>query len=135
MILKKIMVLFMMLLLLVSCVLAEASDNPPASPLDILQAYLSGDPNITVEQAQEAVSLLRSMFEQQPDSLSTLKAGASGEQTGKELTYVLNVRSNRFHQPDCVGVKEMAAKNRLDYFGTRDLLIATGFKPCGHCKP
>ena len=48
---------------------------------------------------------------------------------------MLNIRTNRFHLPGCTGIKEMTDKNRVDFVGPRDLLLATGFQPCQMCRP
>lgn len=49
--------------------------------------------------------------------------------------YVLNTGSKRFHLPDCSSVGDMKKENREDFTGSRDELIARGFKPCGRCHP
>ena len=49
--------------------------------------------------------------------------------------YVLNERSKKFHLPDCSGIVNMSPKNRRDFTGTREELIASGYTPCGTCKP
>ena len=36
---------------------------------------------------------------------------------------------------DIAGIKEMTEKNRVDFVGPRDLLLATGFQPCQMCRP
>ena len=55
--------------------------------------------------------------------------------TGVTRSYVLNKRSKKFHYPDCSGIRDMSPKNREDYTGTRDEVIAMGYSPCGICKP
>lgn len=49
--------------------------------------------------------------------------------------YILNVRSLRFHRPDCPAVLDMSEKNKRTFDGTRDEAIAKGYKPCGVCNP
>ncbi len=55
--------------------------------------------------------------------------------SGEQHEYVLNTGSRKFHSPDCSGATDMKAENRQDYTGSRELLIAQGFEPCGQCKP
>ena len=62
-------------------------------------------------------------------------SSGNGQAAEGEGTYVLNVNSHRFHRPDCSGVSDISQKNRRDYTGTRDALIAQGYAPCGSCKP
>ncbi len=118
-------------------VMAEPVESDWNRQLSILQAYLSGSGDITPEEAQEAVALLRSLFEEHPEVLDALRTAPAAEE-GEEappVSYILNIRSNRFHLPTCTGIKDMAEKNRVDFYGSRDLLLATGFKPCQICKP
>ncbi len=49
--------------------------------------------------------------------------------------YILNTNTHKFHYPDCRSVKQMKAKNRKEYTGTREELIAQGYDPCGNCHP
>lgn len=55
--------------------------------------------------------------------------------TGVTRSYVLNKRSKKFHHPECPGIKNMSPKNREEFTGTRNTLIAQGYSPCGICKP
>lgn len=50
-------------------------------------------------------------------------------------TYVLNTNTKKFHYPSCSSVGQMSAKNRQDYTGTRDEVIAMGYDPCKRCNP
>ncbi len=52
-----------------------------------------------------------------------------------ECDYILNIKSMRFHTPDCSGVESISKPNRKNYTGTRQDLINEGYKPCGTCKP
>ncbi len=49
--------------------------------------------------------------------------------------YILNIKSMRFHIPDCSGVSSITKSNRKNYTGTRQDLIDKGYKPCGTCNP
>ncbi len=51
------------------------------------------------------------------------------------VTFILNTNTKRFHKPTCNSVQEMKAKNRKEFFGTRDELIEQGYIPCGRCNP
>ena len=52
-----------------------------------------------------------------------------------EESYVLNVNSKKFHEPDCGSVDDMAEYNKGYFEGSRDSLIKQGYTPCGNCKP
>ncbi len=49
--------------------------------------------------------------------------------------YVINLRSLRFHYPECQGVADMKEKNKKIVFTDRDSLIREGYIPCGTCNP
>lgn len=59
------------------------------------------------------------------------------DNTGNKVSsdYVLNVRSKKFHRPDCSSVKKMKEENKEYYNGSRDELIARGYEPCKNCNP
>ena len=50
-------------------------------------------------------------------------------------TYVLNTNTRKFHRPGCSSVKQMAEKNKLEFTGTREDVIAQGYDPCKRCNP
>ncbi len=50
-------------------------------------------------------------------------------------SYVLNTSSKKFHDPSCSGVDDIKEKNRQDYTGSREELIAKGYEPCKSCNP
>lgn len=49
-----------------------------------------------------------------------------------ELTYVLNVKTKKFHRPSC---HSLPTKNRQDSSESRDSIIAQGYVPCKNCNP
>ncbi len=51
------------------------------------------------------------------------------------MSYILNTRSKKFHLPDCPGAADIKAENRQVYSGSRSILIAQGYSPCGRCEP
>lgn len=55
----------------------------------------------------------------------------SNENT-KTVTYVLNVKSKKFHRLSC---KSLPTKNRQDSYDSRDEIISKGYSPCGNCNP
>ena len=52
-----------------------------------------------------------------------------------EQTYILNTNTNKFHLPDCSGVRDIKEKNREEYTGTREEILKQGYEPCGRCHP
>ena len=49
--------------------------------------------------------------------------------------YVLNTNTHKFHHPGCSSVKQMAEKNKQNYIGMRDEIMAMGYEPCQKCNP
>lgn len=49
--------------------------------------------------------------------------------------YILNIKTKRFHMPDCPSVADIKEKNRQAYSGDRETLIEEGYVPCQRCKP
>lgn len=50
----------------------------------------------------------------------------------KELTYVLNIKTKKFHKPSC---NSLPTTNRKDSSESREAIIAQGYEPCKRCNP
>lgn len=57
------------------------------------------------------------------------------EQFSSDVTYVCNIRSMKFHLPDCESVGQISERNRLEVCLTREAVVAMRYEPCGGCKP
>lgn len=68
---------------------------------------------------------------------NALAEGSEAEALGAGVVkdYVLNLNSDKFHEPECPAVAKMAAHNRKDVAATRESLLAQGYEPCGDCNP
>ncbi len=53
----------------------------------------------------------------------------------KQIDYILNTNSKKFHIPTCSSVEQMNEQNKQAYTGSREDLIAQGYSPCGRCHP
>lgn len=53
----------------------------------------------------------------------------------EQTEFAINTNTGKFHKPDCKSVKKMKAKNKEEFNGSRDELIAEGYEPCGSCRP
>lgn len=49
-----------------------------------------------------------------------------------EVTYVLNTKSKKFHEPSC---DSLPTANRKDSTESRESIIAQGYEPCKRCNP
>lgn len=54
--------------------------------------------------------------------------------TKTEALYIGNVKSNKFHHPNCKAVKKMSEHNKLELFSREDA-ISSGYIPCKICNP
>lgn len=82
--------------------------------------------------------------EDRGDSESDTAAGSGAAQSEESQsaadesgaqTYIINENTDKFHEPDCSGVKDIKEKNKREYTGKRKELIEEGYEPCGRCKP
>ncbi len=75
--------------------------------------------------------------ESQEDSVSGFESDETVEtlENSDVHTYILNTNTKKFHYPDCSAVDRMSEKNKQEYTGTRDEVIAQGYDSCGLCNP
>ena len=102
---------------------------------------------LSVEDAGEGVCFSVYVYNVQPGVEIDYATGESWESgdspessqesavEGGEEHYILNTNSHKFHLPSCSSVDDMSEKNREDYYGSREDLIAQGYDPCGSCHP
>lgn len=53
----------------------------------------------------------------------------------KQVTYILNISSMKFHDTDCKQGKDIKEENRKEYTGSREDLLHDGYSAAGCCKP
>ena len=53
----------------------------------------------------------------------------------QEMQYVLNIKSMKFHTPECSGGKSIKDENRQVVTCPREDLIQQGYEPCKSCNP
>lgn len=56
-------------------------------------------------------------------------------QESRQITYVLNTNTMKFHYPTCPSVDDMKEKNKQIYTGSREEVINMGYAPCKRCNP
>ena len=52
-----------------------------------------------------------------------------------ETTYIMNTNTKKFHYPSCPSASEIKEKNKREFTGTRDEVIAQKYVPCKRCTP
>lgn len=55
-------------------------------------------------------------------------------QTGTE-TYILNIKTHKFHKTTCSSVRDMADENKEVSSAAREEIIQDGYEPCKRCNP
>lgn len=68
---------------------------------------------------------------QQSEITQSQQTVAAGEAV-QELTYVLNIKTKKFHKPEC---SYLPTTNRLDASSDREEIVAQGYDPCKKCNP
>jgi DNA-entry nuclease len=79
----------------------------------------------------DSVSSNQHYYAQAPKPTSTLKPTSAP----KRQTYVLNIRTKKFHYPDCRSVKKMNDSNKKEVTWSRTEIVNKGYSPCGNCNP
>lgn len=80
-------------------------------------------PQLTTDELLQLRSLIDEELEQRNVTISV------------SPTYIVNVNSRKFHFPSCGSAKGIKEKNRMEFYGERDELIAKGYAPCKNCNP
>lgn len=98
--------------------LDETAANTTAKPQTSAAPKSGAQNNASAAKAESAV---------QPQN--TAASGGTG------VNYILNTNTKKFHYPSCSSVSQMSAKNKKEYTGSRDEVIAMGYDPCKRCNP
>lgn len=88
---------------------------------------------ISVEKNTNADTLSAPTVETQP--AETKPAETTQATQSSTHNYIGNKNTKKFHYPTCSSVKQMKDSNKYYYTGTREGIIAQGYKPCGNCHP
>lgn len=98
--------------------------------------YADGSSCVGETVTQATVTVPNAEVADKPDNEVEVTTPVVEQQAvGVGTDYILNTNTDKFHYPDCRSVKQMKAKNRKEYTGTREELIAQGYDPCGNCNP
>lgn len=99
----------------------------------------NGQPHIQINYADGSSKQISGFVTTAKTTKKTTKKTSSTTRkpavVAEEVTYVLNVRSGKFHKPGCSSVTDMALYNRKDVTWTRDEVIAAGYELCQRCHP
>lgn len=105
--------------------LSQLDDNQTYTKEDMLAMYDFG----------YSVGYKEGVAEKTSSTLPVKAAAAVASVTSSGTDYVLNTNTHKFHYPSCSSVGDMKPENTSYFTGSRDEVIAQGYKPCGRCKP
>ena len=105
--------------------LSQLDDNQTYTKEDMLAMYDFG----------YTIGYKEGIAENSSSSNVLAKAAASANVTSSGSDYVLNTNTHKFHYPSCASVSDIKPENTGYFTGSRDEVIAQGYKPCGRCKP
>lgn len=100
--------------------LISAETAPPERSLPETEIETETAPPEAVQTETEAVSPERALPE---------------TESAADADFILNTHTMRFHLPSCQSAADISERNRAEYSGDRETLIAEGYLPCQRCKP
>ena len=115
-------------LILAACLLVQAGLRRNAArlvPLEVLRPAQTTAPSATAVPTDSA----------RPVATNAPTPSPAPDGPAAEATYVLNTSRRKFHRPECPSVQDMKEKNRQDFAGSREEVIAMGYEPCKRCNP
>jgi len=120
---KRIRIIICLLVTL--CLFADCHTDPPE---DVMEPF--------APPAREIPASITEIEEEEPPAQPepSLELPQPAEEP-QAITYVLNTNPNKFHKPACRSVGQIKPSNRDESTGTREDVLALGYKPCGNCKP
>ena len=102
---------------------------------DIICSSDGKEVSFSVEHNSDADTLAPPKSSDRSTGAPTAPEPTSAVEEPAGTAYILNKNTKKFHYPSCSSVKKMKESNKLSYTGTRDEVIAMGYKPCGNCHP
>ncbi len=98
----------------------------------VMEAY-------SVEDQGQGISFHVFVYNIQPGVVINYANGESYEVEqeidGVVESYILNINTYKFHDPDCSCVEDINPENQESFSGTKSELIKQGYSPCGVCNP
>ena len=95
-------------------------------------SYLAG--GSAVDSGSDSVSQKKNDVTEQA-AADTETASSTLPEKSEKVTYVLNKNTHKFHVPSCPSAADIKPKNRKEFTGTREDVVAQGYDPCKRCHP
>lgn len=144
---KKWWVWLLVLALLGSCVGKDEAPAEQTGETGIPDAVVSDDTPIEQPEPEEVPVVVEPVPDDEQDPVVDAPVDETPVETQPAVEetpvyeepvgtdYVLNTNSKKFHYTWCDSVSQMSEKNKAFHTGTRDELIASGYKACKNCNP
>lgn len=116
----------------------EDLDNETLITMDQLLVLLDEAYQLGLEDGQKGVSQIFTPASKDSSAVKSLPSVAAAAVPATEsqgVDYVLNTNTKKFHYPDCSSADDIKLKNRQEYSGSREAVIAMGYAPCKRCNP
>ena len=107
---------------------AQVTETPQTEPAQMVEAP-QAEPAQVVEAPQPAPAEEAPKQEAAP---AVEEPAPQAQPESQGLTYVLNVKTKKFHRPSC---NSLPTTNRSDSTQSRDEIIGQGYVPCKRCDP
>ncbi len=115
--------------------LTEDSDAQTAAKMNTATAEKSSMATEQTVTEQTAADKAAARKTEVTAAADTEASGSTSAEPSKEITYVLNKNTHKFHYPSCSSADDIKPKNRKEFTGTREEVIAQGYDPCKRCNP
>ena len=120
---KRIRIIICLLVTL--CLFADCHTDPPE---DVMEPF--------APPAREIPASITEIEEEEPPAQpEPSPERPQPAEDSQAITYVLNTNTKKFHKPACRSVGQIKPSNHGESTGTREDVLALGYKPCGNCKP
>ena len=95
------------------------------------------DTNKATDTEKAADASMESTEETAAQETEAKAAEAAGETETQEeeKLYIRNTNTRKVHDPTCTSVSKIKAKNKEEFFGTREKALAGDYEPCQICNP
>ena len=112
---------------------ATTAETEAAAETEATAAPTAAEPTETTEASAETTKSETAVPETEAPATAP-ETRPAGEKEN-ERDNVANKNTLKFHYPTCSSVEKIKPSNRWDFHGTREELIAKGYKPCKRCSP
>lgn len=95
--------------------------------------YATGESFAEEIPTEETTAISRTIDPIEPSAESSTPQEST--ELEKEVTYILNRNTKKFHRPTCSSVSDIKESNKVYSYDSREAVIAQGYAPCKRCNP